>query len=187
MEIIWYLEFMLRFAVNLTSTAILIYGIYTKRHYNSNTATSAMILNVFVFSILTVLASVQFSLAAGFGLFAILALFTLRSEQLNRIDISYYFGSISFAVLFSINSIDYGLMLIITATILTAVYILDHPKFNSNINTMKVRLDAGKNINLSNRDDILNCINTQIGVQAKDYKVIKVCNISETLELEIEY
>lgn len=48
--------------------------------------------NVFAFSVLTILSTVQFSLAAGFGLFAILALFSLRSEQIGKIEISYFFG-----------------------------------------------------------------------------------------------
>lgn len=90
MEIIWYVEFLSRFVVDLLSASLLVFGLYYRRHGDPHTAVTAMLLNVFVFSVLTVLGSVQFSLAAGFGLFAILALFTLRSEQLPRIDVAYF-------------------------------------------------------------------------------------------------
>lgn len=46
--------------------------------------------NIFAFAVLTILSSVQFSLAAGFGLFAILALFSLQSEQIEKIEIAYF-------------------------------------------------------------------------------------------------
>ena len=73
MEIIWYLEFIARFSLNLGAASVLMFGLYYRRHHNRDTAVSALLLNVFVFAVLTVLADVQFSLAAGFGLFAILA------------------------------------------------------------------------------------------------------------------
>ena len=82
-------------SLNLGAASVLMFGLYYRRHHNRDTAVSALLLNVFVFAVLTVLADVQFSLAAGFGLFAILALFTLRSEQLSRVDIAYFFGSAS--------------------------------------------------------------------------------------------
>ncbi|WP_426038399.1 DUF4956 domain-containing protein [Cypionkella sp. TWP1-2-1b2] len=47
--------------------------------------------------------AVQFSVAAGFGLFAILALFTLRSEPITKIEIAYFFGSIALAVITAVQ------------------------------------------------------------------------------------
>jgi hypothetical protein len=50
-----------------------------------------------------VLSKVEFGLAAGFGLFAILAMFTLRSEPIGKTEITYFFGSVAIAVICSVQ------------------------------------------------------------------------------------
>ena len=101
-EIAQITDLALRFGLNACALAILIFGLYYPRHGDRTLATTAAIFNIFAFGVLAKLSSVEFSLAAGFGLFAILALFSLRSEQIGRIEISYFFGAISIAVMCSI-------------------------------------------------------------------------------------
>lgn len=186
MEIIWYVEFLSRFVVDLLSASLLVFGLYYRRHGDPHTAVTAMLLNVFVFSVLTVLGSVQFSLAAGFGLFAILALFTLRSEQLPRIDVAYFFGSISFAVLFAINAIDYGLMAIIIVAILLTVYVVDHPKIYGKRTSVQVKLDLSRDIDLGDEENIKQAVLKQTGLAASGIRLLKVDGITETLDLIVD-
>ncbi len=166
---------------------MLMYGIYYRRHKDKTTATSALLLNIFIFSVLTVLGSVQFSLAAGFGLFAILALFTLRSEQLNRIDITYLFGSTSIAVLLSINAIDQGLMAIIVLATLASVYVIDHPRLNPPTNQARIKLDMDRSFDPSNKAQVMDAVKQQTGLTGKDLTVIGICGITETMEIRLEY
>ena len=76
------IDILLRFGINLATMLLLVFGIYYRRYRDKELVIAAALFNVFIFGVLTILSSVQFSLAAGFGLFAILALFTLRSEQI---------------------------------------------------------------------------------------------------------
>jgi ABC-type polysaccharide transport system permease subunit len=69
----------IRFVLNLLGMMLLTFGMYYRRYRDKELVTAAALFNIFVFAVLTVLSSVNFSVAAGFGLFAILALFTLRS------------------------------------------------------------------------------------------------------------
>lgn len=187
MEIVWYLEFIARFSLNVGAACVLMFGLYYRRHRNRDTAVSALLLNVFVFAVLTVLADVQFSLAAGFGLFAILALFTLRSEQLSRIDIAYFFGSASMAVLFAINAIDRGLMIIIILAMLASVYALDHPKFSRQLRSTRVKLDMDRSFDVGDEVAVRDAVGRQTGLAAQRVQVIRVCGITETVELQVDY
>ena len=74
----------LRLALNLAAMSIHMFGLYYRRYHNKEVTTSAALFNLFVFSVLTILSAVDFGVTAGFGLFAILALFTLRSEPLGK-------------------------------------------------------------------------------------------------------
>ena len=87
----------LRFAINIVAMTILVFGLYYRRYRDKELATTASMFNVFVFAVLTVLSSIEFGVAAGFGLFAILALFSLRSEPLSKIEMTYFFGSVALA------------------------------------------------------------------------------------------
>ena len=90
-------ELLERFAIDATAMTGLVFGMYYRRYRDKELVTAAAMFNIFVFAVLTVLSSVAFSVSAGFGLFAILALFTLRSEQISKIEITYFFGSVAIA------------------------------------------------------------------------------------------
>ncbi|MCA0342300.1 MAG: DUF4956 domain-containing protein, partial [Proteobacteria bacterium] len=81
------MEFM-RFGIDLAGMSILMFGMYYRRYRDKELVTAAALFNIFVFAVLTVLSVVDFGVAAGFGLFAILALFTLRSEPLSKTEMT---------------------------------------------------------------------------------------------------
>ncbi|CAM5783371.1 hypothetical protein CCAE64S_01143 [Castellaniella caeni] len=136
-----YQDLTTRFACDLVAMCILLFCIYYPRHRHKDTVISAALLNVFTFAVLSVLSSVQFSITAGFGLFAILALFSLRSEQLSRRDVSYVFGSISLTVITSIQGTSLALVLSLLGATLLASYVFDHPRLLTGGNQMRIRLD----------------------------------------------
>ena len=96
-------DLIVRFGIDIAAMLLLIFGMYYRRYHDKELVTAAALFNTFVFAVLTVLSSVEFSIAAGFGLFAILALFTLRSEQITKTEITYFFGSVAIAVICSIH------------------------------------------------------------------------------------
>ena len=89
--------------LDIIGMTLLIFVLYYRRYHDKELVTAAALFNLFIFSVLAVLSSVDFSVAAGFGLFAILALFTLRSEPLSKIEMTYFFGSVAIAVICSIQ------------------------------------------------------------------------------------
>jgi hypothetical protein len=97
-----YLTLLERFGINFVAAAALLFGLFYRRYRDKELAISGMLFNLFIFGVLSVLGKVQFSLAAGFGLFAMLAMFTLRSEPLAKIEIAYFFGAVAVAVICSV-------------------------------------------------------------------------------------
>src|SRR5690625_4666972 len=101
-------ELIARCLIDLGAMAVLLFGMFWTRYKNKEITLAAALFNVFTFGVLSILSSVEFSIAAGFGLFAILALFNLRSETINKSDIAYFFGSISIAVITSVGGTELG-------------------------------------------------------------------------------
>ncbi|MDN5925098.1 MAG: DUF4956 domain-containing protein, partial [Xanthomonadales bacterium] len=96
-------EILARFTIDIIAALLLILGMYYRRHHDKELVTTAVMFNFAAFGVLTIITSVQFSVAAGFGLFAILALFRLRSEQFNKVEISYFFCAVAIAVICAVQ------------------------------------------------------------------------------------
>lgn len=142
-----YTHLLLRYGLNLIAILLLMLALYYPRHKKRALTVSAALFNSFAFAVLSVLSSVQFTVAAGFGLFAILALFTLRSEQIPKVDIAYFFGAISLAVITSIKGTELSFVVLMLCLLLIAVYFFDHPKllpstFKTRVTLMPIPADA---------------------------------------------
>lgn len=180
-------DILLRFGINLITMLLLVFGMYYRRYKDRELVIAAALFNVFVFGVLTILSSVQFSLAAGFGLFAILALFTLRSEQISKTEITYFFGSISVAVICSVQGSAYALIVIIALFILIGAYILDHPKMLDSVSTIKVNVKTIDQQILSSPEKMRAELSNLLGVEVLSFQPIAIDYITGKSRLTVHY
>lgn len=181
------IDLIIRFAFNLSAVSFLLFGLYYPRYSHKETTMSAALLNIFAFAVLSVLSSVQFSVAAGFGLFAILALFTLRSEQVNVTDMAYFFGAISVAVITSIQGTQLGFVLLMLGIILLAVYVIDHPRVLRTANRMKITLDTIPANLASDPEALKATFSERLGVDVINVRIISINYVTEVVRAEVNY
>jgi ABC-type antimicrobial peptide transport system permease subunit len=182
-----YVELALRFFINFAAMLLLMLGIYYRRYGDKELVTAAALFNIFIFSVLTVLSGVNFSVSAGFGLFAILALFTLRSEQITKIEITYFFGSVSIAVICSIKGTTLPFVMITNTAVLISVFLLDHPFVLPSVNTLRITLDKIDEHALSNPELMCNDLSTRLGVSVLSYQIKSLDFINDLAVLNVNY
>lgn len=180
-----YLELLFRLLSDLAAIVILLFGIYYPRYRRKETAITAALVNIFTFAVLSILSSVQFSVAAGFGLFAILALFSLRSEQIERLDVAYFFGGISLAVITSIQGTAPGFMLLMLAVVLLASFVLDHPRLLRPSRQMRVVLDTIPRGATAGMQPLTQILSERLGAEIISARILRIDYITETLEADI--
>lgn len=180
-------ETLVRFAINLTAMLVLIFGFYYHRYRDKELVTAAALFNIFAFGVLTILGSVEFSLAAGFGLFAILALFTLRSEQISKIEITYFFGSVSIAVICSIHGTTLPLVGTVVGLVLLGAYILDHPRVLKSVDGIKITLDQIDPDALSNPERMRTDLSKRLGVDVMSYQIVALNYITDMAQINVFY
>lgn len=178
---------LLRFAFDIGGMLVLIFAIFYRRYRDKELATTAALFNVFSFAVLTILSSVDFGLAAGFGLFAVLALFTLRSEPLSKTEMSYFFGSIAVAVICSIEGTTPALVGTMILFVLAGAYILDHPRILKSVSGAKISLDRIPDDLLSDPDATRRQLSAQLGVEVLSYQVMQMDYITEMARLNVFY
>ena len=176
-----------RFVIDVVTMAVLLFGLYYRRYRDKELVITAAMFNVFTFVVLTVLSSVQFGIAAGFGLFAILALFTIRSEQISKIEISYFFGSVSIAVISSIQGTTYPFIALVAALLLLSVYVIDHPKMLRSVYKVGVTLDRIDGNVLSDPAEMRQALSLRLGVEVMSFQVMSMDYINDMARLNVFY
>jgi lysylphosphatidylglycerol synthetase-like protein (DUF2156 family) len=180
-------DLMLRFAINLVAMSVLIFGLFYTRYRDKELVTAASLFNIFAFGVLSILGSVEFSLAAGFGLFAILALFTLRSEQISKIEITYFFGSISIAVICSIHGTTLPFVVLVVSLVLLGAFVFDHPRILKSVDGIKVTLDKIEPDTLSNPVKMRGALSARLGVHVMSYQIVALNYITDMAQINVFY
>ncbi|MGE3871391.1 MAG: DUF4956 domain-containing protein [Parvibaculaceae bacterium] len=176
-----------RMGVNLGGMSALVFGLYYRRYRDKELVTAAALFNIFIFAVLTILSSVNFSVAAGFGLFAMLALFTLRSEPLSKTEMTYFFGSVAIAVITSVHGTTVPFAAMAVAFVLVGAFVVDHPKILRSVSGAKVTLDKINAALLADPAATRAELSERLGVAVLSYQVLQLDYITEMARLNVYY
>ncbi|MFN3824933.1 MAG: DUF4956 domain-containing protein [Pseudorhodobacter sp.] len=175
----------LRFALNIAGMVLLVFGLYYRRYRDKELVTAASLFNIFAFGVLTILSSVEFSVAAGFGLFAILALFTLRSEQISKIEITYFFGSIAIAVITAVQGTTLPFVSTIIGAVLLGAWIMDHPRILASVDGIKITLDKIEPDALSDPARMKADLSKRLGVTVLSYQIMSLDYVTDMARINV--
>jgi hypothetical protein len=176
---------MIRFVINVAANMTLLIGLYYRRYRDKELVTTALMFNIFAFGALTVLSQVQFSVQAGFGLFAMLALFSLRSEQISKIEITYFFGALVIAVITSVAGTTIPFVLLIVALVLAGAFVFDHPRFLRSADGVKITLDKIDGHALSNPVQMRADLSSRLGVDVVSYQITGLDYINDMARVSV--
>lgn len=176
-----------RFALNIAGMTLLVFGLYYRRYRDKELVTAASLFNIFAFGVLTILSSVEFSVAAGFGLFAILALFTLRSEQISKIEITYFFGSIAIAVITAVQGTTLPFVGMIIGAVLLGAWIMDHPRILASVDGIRITLDKIEQDALSDPARMKADLSKRLGVTVLSYQITALDYVTDMARITVFY
>lgn len=179
------LDLIVRFAINIVAMVLLVFGMYYRRYRDKELVTAAAMFNIFAFAVLTILSAVEFSIAAGFGLFAILALFSLRSEQISKTEITYFFGSVAIAVICSVQGTTLDFVAATVALILIGSWIIDHPSILRSADGVKITLDKIDAHALSHPEAMKAELSSRLGVEVMSYQISALDYINDMARLNV--
>ena len=175
----------LRIALDLVAMTLLVFGLYYRRYRDKELVTAAALFNIFIFSVLTILSAVDFSVAAGFGLFAILALFTLRSEPLAKTEMTYFFGSVAIAVICSVQGSPLPFAAAIVTFLLLGGYVIDHPRMLQSVSGVKVALDQIDGELLSDPAATRANLAARLKVDVLSFQILQLDYINDMVRLNV--
>jgi hypothetical protein len=177
----------LRLAIDLAAMLLLVFGLYYRRYRDKELVTAAALFNVFIFAVLSVLSKVEFGIAAGFGLFAILAMFTLRSEPIGKTEITYFFGSVAIAVICSVQGTTPLFAAAASALVVAGAWLIDHPRVLQSVDGIRVTLDKIDAHALSEPETMRAELSRRLGVDVMSYQITALDYISDMARITVFY
>jgi hypothetical protein len=99
--------------------------IYYRRYGNRDMTITLGLMNLFLFTIVITMTLTEFTLAAGFALFALLSIITMRSVAISTVEVGYLLGAITLGLVNGISMHDYLLLFLCNVVIIGGAWLLD--------------------------------------------------------------
>ena len=130
-------------AADLVAIMIMTFVVYFPRHHRRDLVVAFLGVNVGVLAVCLVLGSATVGAGLGLGLFGVLSIIRLRSDEIAQHEIAYYFAALALGLIAglsgSLTALAAGLMVMIMGTL----FIADHPALFGRYRSKTIELDVG--------------------------------------------
>ncbi len=173
----------LGFAMDLAAIITLAYGLYFRRHHRRDLLFAYVALNVGIFAVVSLLLVQRVDLAVGFGLFGVLAIIRLRSDEITQEEIAYYFVAIALGLVNAIAATWPLTALFLDVVLLTVMYVADHPRLLGRTRHQVVTLDVVHSDPALLRADL----ESRLGAQVLQCSVTQVDYVRDVSVVDVRY
>jgi Ca2+/Na+ antiporter len=133
---------LLTIVADLIGIAVLTFAVYFPRHHRKDLVVAFLGVNIGVLAVAMVLGSTTIGAGLGLGLFGVLSIIRLRSDEIAQHEVAYYFASLALGLLAGLTGtlsvLTGGLMVLILA----ALVIGDHPALFRRYRSQTMQLDV---------------------------------------------
>ena len=170
-------------AADLIAVSILAFALYFPRHRRRDMIVAILCINIGVLAVATTLAQSTVSAGLGLGLFGVLSIIRLRSQELDQEEVAYYFSALALGLLGGIQVEPAWVTPVLMAALLAALFVGDHPRLFSRTRTQTVTLGAAytSEVKLTER------LEEMLGCRVRRLKVRKINLVNDTTVVDVRY
>ncbi|MEU6859064.1 DUF4956 domain-containing protein [Glycomyces sp. NPDC046736] len=169
--------------LDLFAITVLAYPIYYRRHHRTDLALAYVALNVGVFAVSALMLAQQVSLGLAFGLFGVLSILRLRSDQISQRDVGYYFTALALGLINGIGSSRPVVMIGLSALLVLTMFIADHPRLANRSRHRVLILDTVHRDEARLREDL----ERRLDGAVRKFEVIDADYVRETMTVDVRF
>jgi hypothetical protein len=129
-------------AADLVAIAALTFGVYFPRHHRRDLVVAFLGVNIGVLATAMVLGSSTVGAGLGLGLFGVLSIIRLRSDEIAQHEVAYYFAALALGLLAGLGGTITPLVAGLMTLIIAALFVGDHPRLFRRYRQLTVHLDV---------------------------------------------
>ncbi|MEZ4507388.1 MAG: DUF4956 domain-containing protein [Thermomicrobiales bacterium] len=168
---------------NFVAILVLIFGVYFPRHRRRDMIVAYLAINTGVLAIATVLSSVDASVGLGVGLFGVLSIIRLRSDELTQREVSYYFAALALGLLGGTRVDQHILTVSPMAVIVCALAFADSPRLLGRYHIRLMTLDRA----FVAEEQLIAYLANLLHADIKQVAVHQIDLVNETTRVEVRY
>lgn len=174
---------LLLIAADLVGITLLVFGLFVPRHQRRDMVVAFLTVNIGVLAVATTLSAVSVSMGVGLGLFGVLSIIRLRSEELSQHEVAYYFAALALGLLGGTAglSTEWGVGLM--AAILGALFLGDHPRISGGSVKQQLVLDRA----YSDQAALRAHVERIIGGEVTSLVVLRTDLVNDTTVVDVRY
>lgn len=170
-------------AADLVAVVVLVFVLYFPRHGRRDMVVALLGINVGVMSVATVLSESTVSAGVGLGLFGVLSIIRLRSQELDQEEIVYYFSALALGLLGGINVDPAWIAPSLMAAIVAVMLVGDHPRLFPQTRNQTVTLDAA----YADEAELTLRLEDLLGGSIRRVKVKRLDLVNDTTVVAVRY
>jgi hypothetical protein len=169
---------------NFVAIVVLVFGVSFPRHRRRDMIVAYLAINTGVLAIAAVLSSVDASVGLGVGLFGVLSIIRLRSDELTQREVSYYFASLALGLLGGTRVVDANwVTLALMGVIVLALWIGDNPRLLGRYHTRLMTLDRA----FVDESQLTAYLGELLGADIRQVAVHQIDLVNDTTRVEVRY
>lgn len=170
-------------AADLVAIAILTFAVYWPRHHRRDLVVAFLGVNIGVLAVSMVLANTTVGAGLGLGLFGVLSIIRLRSNEIAQHEIAYYFAALALGLLAGLSTgvtvLTVGLMLLMITTLALG----DHPRLFRRHRQQTMQLDVAH----TDEDALREHLELLLGGKVVNLAIKHVDLVDDTTLVEVRY
>lgn len=170
-------------AADLIAVLVLALAVYYPRHRRADLVTAFVAVNVGVLAVTIVLASSAATVGLGLGLFGVLSIIRLRSDELGQHEIAYYFAALAIGLLGGLGAGDVGLSIALMVGLVLVLALADSRLLHATGLRQVVVLDRA----VTDERELVSRLELLLDAKVNRVTPIRVDLVDDTTTVEVHY
>lgn len=170
-------------ACDAVAILLLVFGLYFPRYRRKDMVAALLGINVGVLAVATVLAKAEVTAGLGLGLFGVLSIIRLRSQELDQEEIVYYFSALALGLIGGISVQPAWVSPVLMGALVLALFIGDHPRLFSSLRSQVVTLDRA----YTSEAELVGRLEELLDCRVHRMKVRRVNLVNDTTVVDVRY
>jgi len=182
--------FLAGFILNFLSAFIIVRFIYYPRGRCNNFVFTFLAFNTVIYFIMGLFTSIELSIAAGFGLFALFSILRYRTETVPIREMTYLFVMAALPILNAVlwGSSSYGQLLGVDVLIILTLWFLDREwGFHRSQLQMDVVYEKIELMKKERKEEMLADLRERTGLLVQDFEVLDINFLRDCADIRITY
>ena len=177
------MDHILPIAVDLVAVGILTFAVYFPRHHRRDLVVAFLGVNVGVLAVSLVLGSTTIGAGLGLGLFGVLSIIRLRSDEIAQHEVAYYFSALALGLISGLSGTLTWLNAALMALILLVLVVGDHPRLFGRYRQQTMSIDTA----ITDHDALVEHLGLVLGAEIRGATVKHIDLVNDTTLVDVRF